>query len=66
MNSHRVGSWNLQEFEGLLLGRVEAAKSFIRVKVEEHLSSMEKGQWGYTITAVIEDMEPAADAVVEG
>ena len=49
-----------------MLGRVEAAKSFIRMKVEDHLTSMEKGQWGYTIAAVIEDMEAAADAVVEG
>ena len=51
----------MKEFEALLLGRVEAAKSYIRVKVEEHLSNMEKGQWGYTISTVIEDMEAALD-----
>ena len=51
----------MKEFETLLLGRVEAAKSYIRVKIEEHLSNMEKGQWGYTIGTVIEDAEAAAD-----
>ena len=54
----------MKEFEAAVLGRVEAAKSYLRMKVEEHLSTMEKGQWGYTIGTVIEDMEAAADVEV--
>ena len=52
----------LKEFETLLLGRVEAAKSYIHVKLEDHLTAMEKGQWGYTISTVIEDMEAALES----